>query len=96
MAILIIFSLVLWWAIDRVKKAWERLPCASLVTSMVALAIGLALAFAQNLDLLFALSLTDAPGFVGRIFAGVALMAGSSGINELLDKLGSGMREDST
>ena len=87
---IIMLAVILWWAIDRVKPVWANLPVHGFITTMVAMAAGIALALTNKLDLLFALDVTDSVTFGGQLFAGIALMAGSSGVNELIRALGRG------
>lgn len=86
MTMIVSFSVVLWIFIDRAKKLWATSKYASYITTAIALACGMALAFGYGLDLLTALNLHDSQTLGGQIFAGLALAGGSSVINELLSK----------
>lgn len=84
---IISFSVIVWIFIDRVKKLWERSNISSIITSLVALLFGLLIAFYYRLDLCVALELVDEASFIGYIFTGLAIMGGSSCINEILKKI---------
>ena len=81
---IISFSIIVWIFIDRFKKLWEQSKYSSIITSGVALLSGLLIAFFYHLDLLLALELVDYPSIGGQIFAALAIMGGSSCINEIL------------
>ena len=84
---IISFSIVVWILIDRIKKLWEPLKIKSLITSLVALGCGLAIALVYQLDLVVALELSETPSIIGYIMTAFAIMGGSSCINEILHKL---------
>lgn len=81
------FSAILWVFIDRAKKLWAELSWGKWLTTASALAGGFLLAFGYGLDLLQAVGLTDVASLGGQIFAGLAVAAGSSCINEILEKV---------
>ena len=87
MQTIIAFSIVMWIFIDRLKALWANSEKRSIITSMVALIVGMVLAFCYKLDLLYELGLVGYTSFGGYIFGGLALMGGSSCINEILEKL---------
>ena len=80
---IMMFSMVLWIFIDRAKKLWENVPWGKWITTGVAVAAGLAMAFAYGMDLFVALNM-GAESIGGKIFAGLAMAGGSSVINEVL------------
>lgn len=79
------FSIIIWILVDRFKKIWEDSPYKSYITSAVALAFGIAVTFCYDLDLLFELQLVDYISIIGKIMTAIALMGGSSCINEILE-----------
>lgn len=81
------FSAILWVFIDRAKKLWSDVSWGKWITTAFALAGGFLLAFGYGLDLLQAVGLTDGASLGGQIFAGLAVAAGSSCINEILAKV---------
>lgn len=81
------FSAILWVFIDRAKKLWAELSWGKWITTASALAGGFLLAFGYGLDLLQAVGLTEWASLGGQIFAGLAVAAGSSCINEILEKV---------
>ena len=87
MQTIIAFSIVMWIFIDRIKFIWSNSDKKSIITSLVALIVGMVLAFCYKLDLLYELGMVEYTSFGGYIFGGLALMGGSSCINEILEKL---------
>ena len=83
------FSAILWVFIDRAKKLWvyDSFSRGKWITTAAALAGGFLLAFGYGLDLLQAVGLTNGVSLGGQIFAGLAVAAGSSCINEILEKV---------
>lgn len=81
------FSAILWVFIDRAKKLWAELSWGRWITTSLAVIGGFLLAFCYGLDLLQAVGLTDCVTMGGQVFAGLAVAAGSSCINEILDKV---------
>ena len=81
------FSAILWVFIDRAKKLWAELSWGRWITTSLAVIGGFLLAFGYGLDLLQAVGLTDTITIGGQVFAGLAVAAGSSCINEILDKV---------
>lgn len=87
MQTIIAFSIVMWIFIDRIKNLWENCSKSSLITSLVALAVGMALAFGYQLDLLYELGMVTYHSIGGQICCGLALMGGSSCIAEIIEKI---------
>lgn len=83
---ILMFSAILWVFLDRAKKMWADVRFGNWITTAVATAAGMALAFGYGLDLLAAVGLTQAVTFGGQVFAGLAVAAGSSCINEIIEK----------
>ena len=84
---ILMFSAILWVFIDRAKKLWAGLSWGNWLTTGMAVATGVLLAFGYGLDLLLAVGLTEGMSIGGQIFAGLAVAAGSSCINEILQKV---------
>lgn len=87
MTTIISFSIIVWIFIDRVKRLWEQSKFSSLITSVVALAAGLLIAFFYHLDLVVELGMSAESSIIGYVFTGLAIMGGSSCINEILEKI---------
>lgn len=87
MTSIISFSVIVWIFIDRFKKLWQSNKYSSIITSGIALLFGLAIAFLYNLDLVVELELSEQSTILGYIFTGLAIMGGSSCINEILQKI---------
>ena len=69
------------------KEIMGGLSWGNWLTTGVAVAVGFLLAFGYGLDLLLAVGLTESMSIGGQIFAGLAVAAGSSCINEILQKV---------
>lgn len=96
MTSIISFSVIVWIFLDRLKKLWQSNKYSSIITSGLALLFGLAIAFLYNLDLVVELALSEQPTILGYIFTGLAIMGGSSCINELLQKISNPFDTDIT
>lgn len=81
---ILFFSMMIWYIIDRVKPIWADLSWGSYITMAVAAAAGLGVTFGLGLDLAFALGATSELTIVGQVLTGLAFIAGSSGIAELI------------
>jgi len=75
---------MIWYIIDRVKPIWADLSWGKYMTMAVAAAAGLGVTFGLGLDLAFALGATSELTIVGQVLTGLAFIAGSSGIAELI------------
>lgn len=84
---IISFSLIIWILIDRAKKSWQNSKYKSYITTGIALALSLAVAFYYQLDLVVALDLASEKSIIGIIFAGIAMTGGSSCIAEIIEKI---------
>lgn len=84
---LLYFNVVIWILIDRAKPLWAKLEWKSLITTLIALSLGMAIAFTYGLDLFLIAGLAEAETFLGSVFAGFFLAGGSSIINELITKI---------
>ncbi len=87
---LLYFNVVIWILIDRAKPLWAKLTWASLLTTLVALALGMAIAFTYRLDLFVIAGLAEAETLLGSLFSGFFLAGGSSIIHELISKVKTG------
>ena len=79
------FSIIIWILIDRFKPIWKDVKWSGYITNLVALAFGLAVSFCYNLDMLYELELVDYVSFIGKLMTAIALMGGSSCINEIIN-----------
>lgn len=84
---ILMFSAILWVFLDRAKKLWAEISWGKWITTGTAMVAGFLLAFGYGLDLLLAVGLTQAVTIGGQIFAALAVAAGSSCINELIEKV---------
>ncbi len=79
------FSVIIWILIDRFKPIWQDVKWSGYITNLVALAFGLAVSFCYNLDMLYELQLVDYISLIGKFMTAIALMGGSSCINEIIE-----------
>ena len=79
------FSLIIWILIDRFKPIWQDTKWSGYITNLVALVMGVAVAFTFDLDILVAMDLSEEVTILGKIFTAVALMGGSSCVHEILN-----------
>lgn len=86
-SIILAFSGIMWYLIDRAKPLWAEVAWGKWVTIGVAAAAGFALAFGFNLDLIYTLGMTASASVGGTIITGFALMAGSSAVSEIIEKI---------
>lgn len=96
MTSIISFSVIVWIFLDRFKKLWQGNKYSSLITSVMALLLGLDIAFLYDIDLIVALDLSEKATVLGHIFTGLAIMGGSSCINEILQKIANPFDTDIT
>jgi hypothetical protein len=84
----LIFAVLLWWAIEWLKKYMEKFNLTERVQDIVILALalggGIGMAIGYNMDLFVLLKIQDAPSLFGKIFAGLGIASGSGGVFELL------------
>lgn len=81
------FSVIVWIFLDRAKKLWQGHKYSSIITSILALVMGLAVALLYHLDIVVELGLAEETTVLGIIFTGLSIMGGSSCINEILEKI---------
>lgn len=87
LTLILALSVVMWYCIDRVKPLWENAAKGNYITMAVAAVFGFALAFAYDLDLVFALELVAEASLTGKILTGLVLMGGSSAVSEIIGKV---------
>lgn len=87
----LIFAVMLWWAIEWIKKCMDKFQingkAKDIVILILALFGGTGMAIGYNLDLFVLLGVQDAPTIVGQIFAGLGIASGSGGVFELLKSI---------
>ena len=81
-------SLIMWVFLDRAKKLWAGVSWGRWLTTGIAVAAGLLLAFGYKMDLLNAFGVCGCITTGGQIFAGLAIAGGSSVLNEIIEKTG--------
>ena len=87
LGLIVSFSVLMWYCIDRFKLAWEGHPYGRYITMAVAAIFGFVLSFAYGLDLVYALGLVTEVTLVGKGLTALLLMGGSSAISEVIQKI---------
>lgn len=88
LTLIIALSGVMWYIIERGKEElWGALSWGKWVTIAAAAVAGFGLTFAFNLDIIYACGLVADVSIAGKIITGFALMAGSSGVSEIIERI---------
>ena len=87
LALILAFSAIIWYCVDRVKEAWASLKYGKYITTIVAGILGAAVVFGYNLDLVCALGIVTEITIVGKIVTVLSFMCGSSAISEIIDRI---------
>lgn len=95
LTLIIALSSVMWYIIERGKnELWGELSCAKWITIGCAAVAGFGLTFAFGLDIIYACGLVEAPSIAGQIVTGFSLMAGSSAIAEIIERIKGGNKDE--
>ena len=86
-ALILALSAIIWYVIDRFKATWEDYSWGKYVTSAVAGALGAAVVFSYNLDLVQAMGIVPEATIVGQVLTILSLMCGSSAISEIVSRI---------
>ena len=81
------FSLIIWFAIDRIKGLWSAYAWGKYITLVLSIGLGELFSFAFGLDFIYATNLFSEPSLIGKVFTGIILSAGASPIAELIAAL---------
>ena len=87
---ILIFSTVIWYIVDRVKKAEDSSPKANWskwATILCACILSTACVLCFNLDLISALNIVKENSLMGQILTILILMSGSSGVSEIISAI---------
>lgn len=87
LSLILAFSAVLWFLVDRFKPLWEGLSFGKYITLLVAGIGAFALVFSFNLDLILACGLVEVTTIAGKIMTGLVLMSGSSAVAEIIERV---------
>lgn len=86
-ALILALSAIVWYIVDRCKPMWSGKPWGKYVTTTAAGALGAAMTFGYNLDLICAIGLSADITIVGKIITILAFMCGSSAISEIIARI---------
>lgn len=87
LGLILALSTIMWYIIDRFKPLWAEKSWGKYVTIAVAAIFAFGLSFGFGLDLVFGLGLVESVTVLGEILTGLTLMAGSSAISEIIQKI---------
>ncbi len=87
LTIILVLSALVWYCVDRFKPTWSNQPWGKYVTTAVAGALGAAVVFGYNLDLINALGIMPESSIVGQILTVLSIMCGSSAISEIIARI---------
>ena len=86
-ALILALSAIIWYVVDRFKPAWSEYSWGKYVTTAVAGALGAAVVFGYNLDLICAMGIAQEISLIGQILTVLSLMCGSSAISEIIARI---------
>lgn len=86
-ALILALSAIIWYVIDRCKVMWAGVPYGKYITTAAAGALGAAVVFGYNLDLIFAMGIVSEISIVGKLITVFAFMCGSSAISEIIARI---------
>lgn len=85
-AIILALSAIMWYIIDNLKdKIWGGKSYSSYITIAVSAVVAFGLAFGYSLDIVYALSLSEAVTVFGKILTALTMMSGSAAVSELIE-----------
>ena len=84
--IILALSAIMWYVIDNLKeKIWGGKEYSSYVTIAVSAIAAFALSFGYGLDIIYALSFSDAVTILDKVITALAMMSGSAVVSELVE-----------
>lgn len=86
-ALILALSAIIWYVVDRFKPIWIDKPFGKYVTTAMAGALGAAMVFGYNLDLIYAMGIVNNISIVGKLITVLAFMCGSSAISEIIARI---------
>lgn len=84
------FSGVLWFLIDRFKPLWSNVEFGKYITLAVSAIGAFGLSFGFKLDLIQGFGLSPAVTALGQVLTALVIMSGSSAAAEIIEKIKSG------
>lgn len=87
LTLILTLSAIIWYVIDRFKVIWSDIPYGKYITTAVAGALGAAMVFGYNLDLIAAVGLIAEVTLIGKLMTVLAFMCGSSAISEIIARI---------
>ena len=81
LAIIIAFSTIIWYLVDRAKILWNKYDWGKWATLGAALTLSVVCTFCFGLDLVMALGISETVTVAGQIITVLILMSGSSGLS---------------
>lgn len=85
---ILFLNTIMWYVIDNLKEnIWGNKVYSRYITIAVSALAAFALSFGYNLDIVYALSITDTVSILGQIITALAMMGGSAVVSELVEML---------
>lgn len=80
-------STAIWYLLDKLKLLWNKVSFHRYITIGVAALLGSAVVFNYNLDIIYALQLSNEITIMGQVLTALSIMSGSSAISEIIEKI---------
>lgn len=87
LTIIVLLSAIIWYCIDRFKPIWSNKSWGKYITTAAAGALGAAVVFGYNLDLIYAIGIVNEITIIGKLITVLAFMCGSSAISEIIARI---------
>ena len=87
LTIIVLLSAIIWYCVDRFKPIWSSKNWGKYITTAAAGALGAAVVFGYNLDLIYAMGIVSEITIIGKLITVLAFMCGSSAISEIIARI---------
>lgn len=87
LTIIVLLSAIIWYCVDRFKPIWSSKSWGKYITTAAAGALGAAVVFGYNLDLIYAMGIVSEITIIGKLITVLAFMCGSSAISEIIARI---------
>lgn len=87
LTIIVLLSAIIWYCVDRFKPIWSNKSWGKYITTAAAGALGAAVVFGYNLDLIYAMGIVNEITIIGKLITVLAFMCGSSAISEIIARI---------
>ena len=87
LTLILTLSAIIWYVVDRLKPIWLGHNWSKYITTATAGALGALAVFGYNLDIIFAVGLTEKISIMGQVITILGFMCGSSAISEIIARI---------